>query len=44
MIDTADTDAMELFDAAVRQRVRLMSADEFAAFCAETRPPEAQGD
>lgn len=32
--------ALELFDAAVRERVRLMSAEEFQLFIVETRPPD----
>ena len=36
MMDTA----VKLFDAAVRQRIRLMSDNEFKAFIAETRPSD----
>lgn len=39
MMPSIDTDAMALFDAAVRQRVRIMDADEFQTFLMETRPP-----
>lgn len=40
MLPSIDTDAITLFDAAVRQRVRLMDADEFRLLVMETRPPD----
>lgn len=37
MIGTA---AYELFESAVRERIRTMTEDEFRAFVVETRPPD----